>query len=762
MNLVKWFRRNRTKVMAIVVIILMIGFIAGFSINNFRQSMRRSGSRTVATIAGKIKVTENDLIHADNELKLLKNLRADVLLSQMMQIPMLKTPDFQGYFLGDLLFTEQKNSAEIVNLIKNTIYRNLYDISEKQLNDMYRRSIPGNAIYWYCLKKEAQMCGIRVSNDDARDQLARMFQVLYPNRSYAQVISSTISQEVTEQQILETFGNLLAVLRYSNIVCSNEDITIRQLRQTVAWEAEGIDVEFVEFNPDSFMQTQPEPDENAITEQFNKYKKYFSGEVSDENPYAFGYKLPDMVQLEYIAVKLDEVSDIVKSPTQEEIDRYYDGYKSQLFTEQVPSDPNDPNSPLVGRVKPQSSVTSIISQQLKQSKINAKAEEIIREAVSITEEALQDFNDTEISDLAPEELAKLVGDYKTAAEQLGKKFEVKVHTGRTGMLDAFDMQVDELLSRLYLMGYGQSLVPLAKAVFAVEELAASELGPLEVQPPKMYANIGPVRDAMGLRGGTGELIAIVRVVKAEKAREPESIDEKFSTESIVLDPNDADADEDVYSVKEKVVEDLKKFAALNTAKIKADEFIKSVVSDPNWQNTIDKFNELYPKKVEEPNDPNSTDELEKAFKLENLTGMRMISQEKLNALDSQGAGNPASRYIANERRVSTMLVRQLYSLIPADSNSVEELPLVLEFKPAKSIYCIKSLRIRRLYKENYDKIKARQLYVADNIQYQSMAAVHFNPENILKRLKFELVETKDIPIVEEPEPVDISSEEIYE
>ncbi|MBN2181106.1 MAG: hypothetical protein JW715_04270 [Sedimentisphaerales bacterium] len=768
MNLMKWFRKNKTKVMAMVVILLMVVFILQFALENIRsqpQSVFGVGGRKVATIAGKINVTDNDLTIADNELKVLERLGADVLLSRMMQIPIVETPDLQAFFLGQLLFSRQKTTPDLMNQVKRTIYSKLYDISEKQINDMYRRSLPGSAIYWHCLKTEAKMAGIRVSNEEAGEQLARAIPLLFQGRNYSQVVGSMVNQDVSEGRILEAFGNLLAVLRYSNIVCSGEDITIRQLKQSVAWDAEGLNIEFVELNPGMFIKSQQEPSEEAITAHFNKYKKYFSGETSDENPYGFGYKLPDRLRLEYIVVKLDEISKIVKATTQQEIDKYYDSYKIQLFTEQVPSDPNDPNSPLITRTKSQSSVTNLISKQLKQEKLNSKAEEIIREAISITEEPFQDFNEAEIAALDADELAKLVGDYKTTAEQLSKKHGVEVYTGRTGMLNAFEMQIDKRLSRLYLLGYGQNPVPLTKVVFAVPELAASELGPFDAQAPRMHENIGPVRDVMSIQGGTGEMIAVVKVVEVAKAGEPENIDVTFSTESILPDPNEQDEEDNVFSVKEQVVEDLKKFAALNTAKSKADEFIKLAESQ-DWQSAVDRFNELYSPKEKDPNDPNSTvadqEQPQKEFRLENLPGMRVISKEKLDSLEAQGAGNPAAQYISNERRKSTMLMEQLYNLIPADSNSVENLPLIFEYKADMSVFCIKNLKIRRIWKEDYTKAKSRQLYVHDNVQYQSMAAVHFNPENILKRLKFELVNVDDVAVTQEPETTEVSDEEFFE
>ncbi len=743
MNLVKWFRKNNTKVMAVVVIILMIAFVGGSTLQYFLRGDRRT--QTIAYYGDGIKITRNDLTIANNELEILKILRADDIL-RMLQVPLFNTPDLHSFFLSELLFSEQRTSPAYINYIKRTIGQNLYSISEKQLNDMYERSLPGGSIYWFCLKSEARLAGIRVPNEDAGRLLGQVIPSLFNDRTYPQVIGSIVAKYgITERRILETFSNLLSVLQYARLTCSGQDITTRQLMQTVAWEHEGINAEFVEINATDFVQMQEAPEEEQMIEHFNKYKKYFPGDFSTENPYGFGYKLPERIQLEYIVLKLDDVSPIVKPPSQDEVEEYYDRNKEQLFKEQVPSDPNDPNSPSLERIKPYASVVNIISKQLKQEKINLKTESIIQEATNLTEISLEDINDTELASLSSEELAKMVGDYKATAEKLSEKYNIKVHTGKTGLLSAIDMQTDEYLSRLYLQGYGQNPVPLTTAVFAVDELAVSELGPYDVQEPKMFANIGPARDMLRLQGVPGEIIALVRVTRAIKATEPESLNTTFSTKSIVLDPNDQDNDESVFSVKEQVIEDLKKLTALETAKSKANEFIE-LASTQGWESATEKYNDMYGKNKEQnPEDPNTSETADtqnteqETFELENLTGMRRIPKATLDAIAVQNEANPAAKYFAIERKRGSTLVEKLYSLIPSDSNSVDDLPLVMEFKPDMSFFCIKDLNIKRLFKEDYDQVKAMRLYTENKVESQSMAAIHFNPENILKRMKFRLI-----------------------
>jgi glucuronate isomerase len=67
----------------------------------------------------------------------------------------------------------------------------------------------------------------------------------------------------------------------------------------------------------------------------------------------------------------------------------------------------------------------------------------------------------------------------------------------------------------------------------------------------------------------------------------------------------------------------------------------------------------------------------------------------------------------------------------------------MEFKPDMSYYVVKELSVKRLYQEDYDKSKATRIFREEYIQSQSLAAIHFNPENILKRMNFRAVGTEE-------------------
>ena len=90
MSLVKWFRKNNKKVMAVVVVIIMLGFVAGPIIRRLGRS-RTGQNQTVAYFADNKEITGNDLTAARRELEVLKMLWANEML-RGVGVPLSRMP----------------------------------------------------------------------------------------------------------------------------------------------------------------------------------------------------------------------------------------------------------------------------------------------------------------------------------------------------------------------------------------------------------------------------------------------------------------------------------------------------------------------------------------------------------------------------------------------------------------------------------------------------------------------------------------------
>jgi hypothetical protein len=89
-----------------------------------------------------------------------------------------------------------------------------------------------------------------------------------------------------------------------------------------------------------------------------------------------------------------------------------------------------------------------------------------------------------------------------------------------------------------------------------------------------------------------------------------------------------------------------------------------------------------------------------------------------------------------------MLIDKMCSVLPDDANALASPGAVVEFKPAMSYYCLRSLTVHQLYQDWFDAVKARIIVSDEFADAQVLAAAHYNPENILKRMKFVLVKEK--------------------
>ena len=305
-----------------VVIVLMIGFVGGSYIQQFARRTGRPGE-TIAYYGAKSKITHNDLLQGQQELEILKIIRAEAILG---------TQDLRGLLLGELIFPERNASAEVIGHIQELIRRGDYGISRKQINDIYRQTLP-TSVYWLLLKIEAQQAGFRIPKEEAGKVLAMITPKLFNGGTYQQLVSSLMQRQgISEDEILSALSKFLAVVQYSRVSCANENLTTSQIMHDVSLEEEKMNVEFVRFDAEGFAKNAAEPAPQQIEEQFNKYKGFFAGEVNELNPYGFGYKLPEMVQLEYLALKFDDVEKIITPPSnrgdgkllQQEHRKFYD------------------------------------------------------------------------------------------------------------------------------------------------------------------------------------------------------------------------------------------------------------------------------------------------------------------------------------------------------------------------------------------------------------------------------------------------------
>ncbi|MCD6395107.1 MAG: hypothetical protein J7M40_16580 [Planctomycetes bacterium] len=726
MSLVRWMRKNNRKIMAFVVVMIMLGFVGGYGLQQYLSRVGSGRGTVRAYYLDDMKIKAADRFQADNELKVLRSLLAGEMLRYRQT--MFGTPDFKSRLLGEILFPDSQSAAAASVEMYQAMARGTLDADIADIDAFFKRTSGASDIYWILLKAEAKRAGCVVSRAQARTALTRLIQQVSEGRgSVAMLLRNVISNyRITEDEILRIFSDLLAVMVYSDIVTSSEAVTTDELRATIGRGGEKLNTEFLQFKATDFLEEQTDPNQEPMIAQFEAYKTYDAGRQSDENPYGFGYKLPDRVQLEYIIVRMADIEKLIAQPTPDDMEKYYTN-NIDRFKEEVQLDPNDPES-RTERIKNYADVTGEVRRSLTEERKERLANLIINDALELADAG---FGGMERDKATGKDFEAAAAAYDKIAAQLADKHGIMAYTGKTGMLSQADLSDDSNLGMLSIEGQSQIPVGLGKLVFAIDQLGATEMGRFEAPAPRMWENIGP------LRGAYGGILAVVRVIGAAKAEVPADINVSYSTKHSVVDEPDKpeDAAEEVHSVSEKVAEDCKLLAAMTMAKAGADEFVK-LLADKTWPEAVDKYNKTHEKKDETGNlIPRSR------LVSRKLTNRVRMGQQDLAKNVERFADNP---YINVEDIIeSKKLNDKLYELLDDDKTEAADINAVLELDFNASYYVVKDISRTEVTRDQYLKNKAMTAFQLNAGISNSLGLIHFNPDNIFGRMNFRWAQSDD-------------------
>jgi len=702
MHLMKFLRKNKGKIMAIVVVVLMISFGAGQFLRHLGQRRQMGLTQVMGHYDQDRTITREDLMQSGQELELLGAIGSDMILRSMGSQ---QVPNLRAILLAELIFPGGRGSAQIMQHLRQIIASQGYPISPAQLEAIYAGQL-GPDFYWHLLTAEAERAGVQVDHEFAQAQLQQILPQIpmMGGATYEQIIYAMMTQHgVSEQQILSAFSRLLSVVQYADMVSSSQDLTNAELLHKAVAENEYMDIEYVQLSAENFIDAVEEPSREQIEAHFEKYKNTAAGTITEDNPYGFGYLLPERVQLEYMMFYLDDVLETIDRPTAEQMEQHYQANRQQ-YTETVPVDPDDPNSPQRQRVKSYAEVAGQIRREMTESRKQG-------EALNIIQRFRDKIQETEEQAIAEAD-ASILKTYEAASEQISG--DVRLYTGKTGLLTAADISRDDKLGMMFLQDQGRAAVGIASKAFAIDALGYTA-GLFDADAPEIFQSFGPVRD------GRDALMGLMRVIDVAGKEAPESVDVSFSQASVVLN----EADENIYSVREAVVNDLKKLAAMEMLESKADELL-ALVSEHGWDEAVEKFNQQY--------------ELEEnPVRVQTQDDINRLSESMVRRLEIQNQGDPTAEFFLRNIKEQKMWRDKLYSLIPAGESRPAELPMIAEFKPHKSWYVFKDVELERLTEGQYEQLKAFQAYREQLTGAQAMAVVHFNPSNIEQRMGFELV-----------------------
>ena len=718
MSLVKWFRKNMKMLMAVFVIGILFAFIGGTQV---LEALSRERPRDEGSFADGQAISNMDRNDAGLELEMLRRMQAPAFLQRQ---------GLHGLLLGQLLFSDGRPDPGIIGGLNQMMRQGELHVTEKQLLDLFSEQGAIKPIYWILLKHEAREAGMGMNGETVARIInefiySEMGQQLFGGQSYEQLLyRMRASYKVPEEQIVRVFGDLLAVLRFSQLATHTTDVTTSQIQHQSSWAHETVEAQFVKLEAKTFLDAVDPNASPDLAVHFNTYRSFSAGQISPENEHGFGYRLPDRIRLDYLVVKLGDLKDTVGEPTQDEKEAYYSRHAPTLFTRLESPDPNDPNLPMVEVTDPYAKVVINIHERLVTEKVLAKAMMILQEARS--DSRLQ-VSEEEARDLSPEKVQEHADDYSLLAQELSQKYEVPLHAGQTGRLSRADASSDTTLTRWSLEGPSGERISVATVLFNVSPLEADDLQLLSLPKPFLFENLGPLRDAYTRPGGdvSGQTMAIVRVVEVAPATMPDSLETTYESTGVTLDSSGIAK---TISIKDQVAEDVRQLQAYAAAEAQAQEFITAVKQE-GWDLAVTQLNKSIKEKTRQ--DPNSLDPITVRKQI-----LHRMPVSQLDLYTSLIKRSPGSAAFLQKALGESQVADALYERIPSNQDQASDVPFVMKSPSEQAVYCINDVSVKRFSVQAFHKTRGAQIQREERIAAQSLAAIHFNPQNLIARMNY--------------------------
>jgi hypothetical protein len=279
-------------------------------------------------------------------------------------------------------------------------------------------------------------------------------------------------------------------------------------------------------------------------------------------------------------------------------------------------------------------------------------------------------------------------------------------------------------------------VNLNKIVFAIDELGETKLGKFDPAKPSMWESIGP------LKSSYGAVVALVRVIEANKGYVPQSPELTYDTKGAILDSSIVYSD-NMYNLKENIIEDLKKLSAVKAAKEQAAKFIASL-KDKSWEDAVKDFNKGLDK-------DDSLAELSLG-KQEDKTRFSLL-KKKINEIRKPGMNPILVTYMNRITAVDEHLQEELYALVGENESEAKDVQVIIDSPAEGACYVVKDVSIQKVNTKQYEDYKLTGAFQMDLARSNNLALIHFSPQNIKTRMGFERV------IKEEEDDDDNNSDE---
>ena len=369
----KLFRQYNKYILAIGVSLLMVVFLIEGALSG-RQA--KPGDETIGTLNGR-SVTGRDLQNAQGQLGMLGAINNS--------LPMLASPDPLTW----MLMVEEAKSLGI-------------SASEVEVDALLKAvGLEDDAKLMERVKPySVPMATARAA---VRDWIAvQNYRELTLGRVHSGIESKL--QGIQFAGYMMQMGNYGAVGMMMEMARGLPRVSEPVMARYLQDESATVRISAVKIGVEKYLPKAGAPDDKLIAELYGKYKDVLprrEGETpakskdgkDDENTHGFGYRIPDLAKLEYLAIPLDRIAKTIDID-EADLLSYYDTNKAQFIPTPPPADP-DPKAPKPAPLPPQpyEAVRSQIERTLRDRRAWETGEKMMAAATTQLAASLKDFRE---------------------------------------------------------------------------------------------------------------------------------------------------------------------------------------------------------------------------------------------------------------------------------------------------------------------------------------------------------------------------------
>ncbi len=613
MSAMKWFRKHNKKLLVGLGGLLMVCFsIPQLGSGGGASRKDLTIGSYVDLFGDKNELTTEMVSQAGRELLVLQELNYYVLFLCSQQV--LGVDNASLFAISSHVFYPHQQKADSIVADLKRLTTDL-DLEDTSLVDGYIESYSNtdssSAVRHYLLlSQEANQAGFIASQSQVTELLKLREQFISQQQGLPAVSAIKRRHRLTDKQLVQVVGNYISVMQYAMSVTNDLSISEQQLKHAVnnVTSFDKILGEYAEFPVNQFVSKVTEPTEADLQAQFESYKAVAPSPGDDENPFGFGYLLPDRVQIEVLGVDVSKFNTREKEAfkqlsvveQEEQLQAFWSDNRAN-YTKVPVADPENPNAPRTPIEKSfDEAINEVRTGLIEQKAYNAASDFLAN--------VKAEFDKMPASDLGV--FSKLNKSFNTEQTPLVYK--------KTDYLSR--QTISRNVTHINQVSYDGK--PVVEALFSAKLLqedgavAASNalqlndvIGPLEAQS---FGNSAPYG------------IYMYRLIGVDKSRLATGLYDDGSKGQSALDSETPEAS----SLYTRVTSDWKNVQAMELAKQAADNFAKD--AKENWEQAWAAVNDSL-----KPDDKKGDASAPNPLRTATLTSIR----QKIDSLRQQAGSN---------------------------------------------------------------------------------------------------------------------------